>query len=332
MDPLTHTVAGLFLSRAGLNRLTPMATPILMLAANAPDLDILTLGGGSLNYLHYHRHLTHSLVAIPLMALLPVVFVRVAWRKPVHWLGAFFAAALAVGSHLLLDFTNVYGVRLFLPFSDRWLRLDTTNVVDLWLWSALLLGVGGPFIGRLVGSEISSGAARAKHHGRGFAVFALAFVALYTCGRAVLHARAVATLESRVYQGSVPLRVLAAPHPANPFRWRGVVETSDFFAVEDLNLTGEYDPTRATIFRKPDADPALDAARRTTTFQEYLKFSQFPLWRLSPAPDLEGGKRVDVMDLRFGTPLAPAFEATAVVNAGEQVVQTWFEFGRVRPR
>jgi len=65
MDNLTHTAIGLFLSRAGLNRWTPAATPILLLAANAPDIDIVTLSGGSLNYLHYHRHLTHSLIAMP---------------------------------------------------------------------------------------------------------------------------------------------------------------------------------------------------------------------------------------------------------------------------
>ena len=52
MDQFTHTATGLFLSRAGLNRATPYAAPILMLAANAPDADIVSLAGGSLNYLH----------------------------------------------------------------------------------------------------------------------------------------------------------------------------------------------------------------------------------------------------------------------------------------
>ena len=81
MDNLTHTAIGLFLSRAGLNRLTPLATPILLLAANAPDIDILSVAGGSLSYLHYHRPLTHSLVAMPIMALLPVAVVGFAGRK-----------------------------------------------------------------------------------------------------------------------------------------------------------------------------------------------------------------------------------------------------------
>src|SRR5437868_8914452 len=189
MDLLTHTATGLFLSRIGLKRWTPMGAPILILAANAPDIDIVTAAGGSLNYLHFHRHLTHALIAMPLMALLPVVLVRLIGRKPVRWLGAWAIAMVAVASHLLLDLTNTYGVRLLLPFSARWLRLDITNVVDVWIWAALFLCVAGPFLARLVGSEIASGPAKSPQHGRGPASFALAFLTPYNCGRSVLHAR-----------------------------------------------------------------------------------------------------------------------------------------------
>src|ERR1017187_4385781 len=88
MDPLTHTATGLFLSRIGLKRWTPLATPILLLAANAPDIDIVTASGGGLSYLHYHRHLTHSLVAMPVMALLVVLLVWVFGRKQkIRWAG-----------------------------------------------------------------------------------------------------------------------------------------------------------------------------------------------------------------------------------------------------
>ena len=37
------------MSRAGLNRLTPHATPILLISTNIPDIDILALAGGSVN-------------------------------------------------------------------------------------------------------------------------------------------------------------------------------------------------------------------------------------------------------------------------------------------
>ena len=330
MDNLTHTAIGLFLSRAGLNRWTPLGAPILMLASNAPDIDIVSAAGGSLDYLHFHRHLTHSLIAMPVMALVPVILVRLISRKPVNWLGAWAASMIAVASHLLLDFTNSYGIRLLLPFSSRWLRLDITNVVDLWIWAALLLCVVGPFIGRLVGSEIGSGRAKLTHHGRGAAWVALTFVLLYNCGRGVLHARAVATAEARIYQGVSPLRVGAMPNATNPFRWQAIVETSDFYAVQEIQLGAEFDPTRASIYHKPDPDPAIEIARRQRTFEEFLRFSQFPLWRISPASEPEDAKVVEVIDLRFGTPLAPGFMAGAVIGPREEVIDTFFRFGRFK--
>jgi inner membrane protein len=332
LDNLTHTAIGLFLSRAGLRKWTPLATPILLLAANAPDIDIVTAAGGSVSYLHYHRHATHSILAMPLMALLPVAIVRLVSRKPVRWIGATAASLIGVASHLLLDLTNTYGVRLLLPFSARWLRWDIVNVFDLWIWAALLLSIAAPFLGRLVGSEIASGGGRAAHHGRGFAWFALLFVLLYDSGRAVLHGRAMATLESRIYDGSSPARVFAAPDPANPWRWRGVVETNDFFAVQDVDLHDEFDPTRAAIFHKPEPDPAIDAARRSPVFARFLEFSQLPLWQVSPASQPENAKSVEVIDMRFGTPAAPGFMAGAVVTSRLEVLDAFLRFGRPRPR
>jgi inner membrane protein len=332
MDNLTHTAIGLFLSRAGLNRRTAMATPILLLAANAPDIDVISLAGGPLSYLLYHRNLTHSLIALPVLAVLVVLVVRLVSRASFRWLPAVAVAAVGVASHLLLDWTNAYGIRPFLPFSGRWTELDLNSVIDLWIWAIVLISIAGPFLSRLVGSEITSGSLKGRYPGRGFAWFALVMILLYDCGRGVLHARALATLDARTYQSMSSTRSAALPDPANPLHWRGLVETPDFYAVADVNLAGEFDPTRALIFQKPEADPALTAARGTSVFQQFLRFSQYPLWQVSPAPDLDNGKLVEVMDLRFGTPLAPAFVAAALVDAHLRVVRTSFSFGALRPR
>jgi inner membrane protein len=333
MDPLTHTATGIFLSRAGLSRWTPAATPILILAANAPDVDILAAAGGSLNYLHYHRHITHSLAALPVLALASAGLTAALWPgKKIRWPGAFWAALIAAASHLLLDLTNSYGVRLFLPFSSRWFHLDITNVADLWIWSVILLCFLGPVISRLVSAEISSGSAKVRHAGRGFALFGLVFLCLYDSGRGVLHARAVAVLDSRLYQGAIPLRVAALPDASNPFHWRGVVETSHFFAVQDVNLWGDFDPARAAIFYKPPAGPELQAARRTETFRIFLGFSQLPLWQVFPAPEPEGGKLVEVFDLRFGSPTSPGFHCGALFNSQTSLLHTFFSFGTFHPR
>ncbi len=110
----------------------------------------------------------------------------------------------------------MYGIRLLLPFSGEWFRADTTNVIDLWILAVIAIGIAGPFLARLVGSEISSGPARDRHHGRGFAWFALLFLLAYDCGRGVLHARAVAALGSHLYDDAAPLRVAALPGFGQP--------------------------------------------------------------------------------------------------------------------
>ena len=327
MDNLTHTATGLLLSRAGLNRLTPQAAAIVMLAANAPDIDIVTLLGGPIAYLHYHRHLTHSFLAMPVMAILCVLLVRGISRKPVRWLGAFAAAMIGVASHLLLDYTNGYGIRLLLPFSPEYYRLEWTSIIDPWILAAFFLAFAAPFLARLVGSEIASGGRRAVYPGRGWPIFALTFATLYIGARGVLHARAIGELQSRIYENAEPLRVAAVPSTANPLRWRGVVETHDFYALPDVDLAGAFDPTRARIVHKAAEDPAMDAARRTGTFQIMLRFSEFPEWSVSPAESPEDAKLVSVMDMRF-----LGWGANAIVDAHGRVLRTWLLIGGLKPR
>ncbi len=327
MDNLTHTATGLFLSRAGLNRWTPQASAILMLAANAPDIDVLSAAGGSINYLHYHRHLTHSIIGMPVMAILCVLLVRAISRQPVRWVGAFAAAMIGVASHLLLDYTNGYGIRLLLPFSPEFYRLEWTGVIDLWIWAALLLALAAPFLARLVGSEITSSSRRAQYPGRGWPIFALLFLMLYNGARGVLHARVIGELQSRIYQDAEPLRAAASPSVANPLVWSGIVETHDFYALTDVNLTAPFDPTRARIVHKLDDDPAIEAAKPTEIFQVFLRFAQFPEWSVSPAEGLENGKIASVTDVRF-----MGWAANAIVDARNGVHRTWFEMGSLRPR
>ena len=110
MDNLTHTLVGLMLSRAGMNRFHLRASAILILATNIPDIDAVSLAGGAGNYFHYHRGITHAIAFAPVLALLPLLAVRVAFRKPIAWLSGYLIALLGVASHLLLDFTNIYEI------------------------------------------------------------------------------------------------------------------------------------------------------------------------------------------------------------------------------
>jgi inner membrane protein len=328
MDPLTHSLTGLCMSRAGFKRWCPRATAILLVAANAPDLDLVTAIGGQTSYLHYHRHLTHSLAMIPVMALLALLIVRLFSRGPFAWRRGYIAALAGAATHPLLDWTNIYGIRLLLPFSGEWFRLDITNVFDFCLWAALLLAVLAPLLSGLVSSEIGG----RRGGGRGWAVFGLAFLLLYDGGRFVLHQRAVAVLDSRLYEGSVPARVAAFPGAANPLRWSGLAETREFYALVPVNLDNEFEPSSAQILYKPERNAlntrAESVASRTEPFRVFLDFSQFPYWSFSPVEDPDGGIRVEATDLRFAAPPPDRFVATALIAPDFRVLRAWFGFSR----
>ncbi len=148
MDNLTHSLVGLAAAKAGLERLSPGATVACVLAANAPDLDILAVLGGKWFYLHHHRGITHSFVGTLALALLiPCLFyavdllvARIRKRPPrVRFTGLLIASLIASATHPLMDWTNNYGVRPFLPWSGEWYYGDLVFIIDPWLW----LTVGG---------------------------------------------------------------------------------------------------------------------------------------------------------------------------------------------
>ena len=57
-----------------------------------------------------------------------------------------------------------------------------------------------------------------------------------------------------------------------------------------------------------------------------------PIWVTDPAQDYEHATRVQLIDMRFGTPSAPGFEAIATVNDRNQVVDSVLTFGQPRAR
>lgn len=326
MDPLTHALTGVALGHTGLKRWCRYGATVLVLGAVIPDIEIVTALGGQVTYLHYHRHLTHALVAAPLVALLPWLLVVAAARGKLNRARAYVLSLAGVLSHLAFDLTNAYGIRLLLPFSDRWLRLDINSLTDFWILGALMVGALGPWLVQLVSSEIGD----RRGSGRGLALVALVFVVCFDLGRFVLHERAVAVLEARLYLGVAPARVAAFPGPANPLRWTGLVETPTFYSIHWLDLREDFDPTAGHVFYQPEVGPAetaaWEAARRTEAFRVFLQFSQYPLRRFYRLEEPEAGMRVEAMDLRFGNPGRPRFVAVAIVDSDGRVRSSGFGF------
>lgn len=330
MDNLTHSLVGLFLARAGFRHVSPRATAIAIVAANIPDIDCIVLLGGTLPYLRYHRHLTHSLVAIPFMAVVAVLLVALYPRKPgeppIRWLPAFAAAIVGVLSHILLDLTNVYGIRLLLPWSGGWTHWDLVPVVDFLIWAILLLGLAAPLLNRLLNSELG---VKKRSVGTGWAIFSLLLLIGYDWARRDLHDYALGQLESRTYNGLGARRVGAFPL-ANPLHWEGVAEMSYGYIVVPVDVMRTFDPTIGQAYYKGELTPALEAVRATDPFQRLQEFVQWPVWSNSPAQ--AGATRVSLIDLRFGRPNQPGFTSVGTVSKSGQVLDSQFILGRFRPK
>ena len=149
MENLAHTLLGLSLAKAGFERATPLATTALVISSNLPDVDVLMrFGDGTADYLEYHRGFTHGFVGVAVLALVLTLVLtyldrkfrlrRDHRRRPVRPLRIFWIACLGGLGHVFVHFTSNYGVRPFLPFSNRWFYGDITFVVDPWIW--LILG------------------------------------------------------------------------------------------------------------------------------------------------------------------------------------------------
>lgn len=315
MEPITHFLFGATLGRAGLNRKTALATATLTLAAEAPDLDVFGhfVGNSAFGFEH-HRGFTHSFLGLPLIAVAVVGFMYGIWRLrgrktrdpnlPPKWGLLFVYAYLAGVSHILLDFTNNYGVRPFWPFSERWYSWDIVFIVEPALWAILILGLITPVLFSLIAEEV--GGRQKGPQGRVAAIMALLAVGALWGLRDYEHRRAMAALEARTYEGADPIRVSAYPYMVDPFQWYGVVEVPTFYARMDVkSLLPEVDPTGDMQIRyKAEETPVTLAAKKTYLGRVYLDWAHYPVTEAEEFRRNDGSTAyiVRFRDLRYAYP------------------------------
>ena len=335
MEPITHFLTGACLGRAGFNRRTALATVTMTLAAEAPDLDVFTRFRGPVFAFTHHRGFTHSFAGLMLVSALVVAFMYGIWRLrgretndlglPPRWGRLLVYAYIAGLSHILLDFTNNYGVRPFWPFSERWYSWDIVFIVEPVILLALLLGLVLPRLGLLISEEI--GARRKGPHGQRAAVTALVVVGLLWAVRDYEHRRALSALRARTYDQADPLQVGAYPAWGNPFQWYGVVETPNLCALPVVNSrVPEVDPDGTMqVLDKPEETPVTLAAKGSRLGRVYFDWARFPVTQTEPLPD--GGYLVRFYDLRFAGAWRggnPPLSAGVVLDRKLRVIEEFF--------
>jgi inner membrane protein len=299
MDNLAHTLAGAALGQAGLKKKTGLGMATLVIAANLPDIDALGLLFGE--NLAWRRGWTHGPIA---MLVLPILLVgamvlldrwqgrrgsRPAARLPIHvgWLIAL--AYIGWVSHPLLDFMNTYGIRLLMPFSERWFYGDVLFIIDVWLWTALALGVW------LSGRQWKQGAARAGAP----AQISLWVTAAYlmAMGASSVAAERLTRAEAEA-RGHGPIQsVVARPVLFNPFKREMVFSNATHHGFGVLRWTPsarlQWHPD---LIAKNMDDPLIEEARKVKAIADFLYWSRLPFAQVERDAT---GATLSVSDARY---------------------------------
>lgn len=322
MDNLAHTLVGLALADAGLKRKTALATVTLAVAANLPDIDgIIYLFGTGPDALAFRRGWTHGVVAMVVLPLLLAGCInwwnwrfrerRPGARLPVRprWLLAL--AVIGVWSHPLLDLLNSYGVRLLMPFSDRWFYGDALVIIDPWVW--LVLAAGVLWSRRRESQAHRSAAVRAGVDARSaglparialvvVSAYAVTMAATSLWGRSIVERVApAATRGAR--------RTMVAPVAITPFHRAVVRDLGDRYELGTLSWGWPIRYTATAIVPVGHDAAASAAVQASLEARKFLTWSRFPRYVV----DSTGGARaLRIVDVRYADVAARGW-ATVVV-------------------
>ena len=108
VDTLTHALSGALLARATAPREAPPKSlwrrmAVGFLACASPDLDIVITMLGPVAYLENHRGVTHSLILLPLWALLYSWILAKVLREPRGWRALYGITAMGLALHVAGD-------------------------------------------------------------------------------------------------------------------------------------------------------------------------------------------------------------------------------------
>lgn len=141
MDNLSHALIGVLIGRIAAPYVGSVRGAIIaaIAASNLPDIDLLWMplfAERKLGYLMHHRGHSHTLIMVPLQALL-LSWPLKRWMPELKFWPTFMLCVAGLSLHIGADSWNNYGVHPFWPFNNDWLYGDTIFIVEPWLWAGL---------------------------------------------------------------------------------------------------------------------------------------------------------------------------------------------------
>ncbi len=208
-------------------------------ACAAPDLDFVFAFAGPVAYLEQHRGITHSVLLLPLWALLLSWLLAKVLREPGGWRALYGVTAIALAAHIGGDVITGFGTLVFAPLSDWRAALGATFIIDLWFTGIILAGLLLSVFFRRT---------------RVPAVAASALLAAYVGFQYVQKLEALEFGEA--YAASLGLKgavVTAHARPVSPFNWTVFVSDENTHRFAHVNLVRReprrYEPGDGFIAR-----------------------------------------------------------------------------------
>lgn len=231
MDTITHSLAGALVGYAlGSERkivLLPAKKSMLCgaVAAAFPDSDYITALIDPLLFITYwHRGITHSLVMLPIWALLLGVLIALLSKQLHRWRAYFVVSAVALLSHIGLDVITSWDLQIFAPLADVRVSLQYVFVIDpiitITLFAALICAY---FL-------------RAQW----ISVLGIAVVTVYIFALSILQHNAVNIAQTAAEDRSWKFEHIAAlPQPFSPFNWKLIVSDDAGHRLVFVNLVSD---------------------------------------------------------------------------------------------
>ena len=260
MDPVTQGAFGAIFAQTISNKKKILVGSIVgCFAGLAPDLDIFIRSASDpLLKLEYHRQFTHSLIFIPIGALIVTFFSRLLFKKYLSWGETYFFSFIGFATHGLLDACTSYGTQLLWPFTDERISWNYISVVDLFLTIPVILAIIFAIIMK----------------NKYITLFGIVYILVYlTFGayqenRAQFVGKSIANL-----RGHESKDLTAKPSLGNLFLWKTIYEDDGFYYVDAVRLFSKSEYCQGTKIKKlylPNDFPELDI-----TSQQYKDIKRF---------------------------------------------------------
>lgn len=263
MDPVTHTLSGALLMQAtaparGVQ--LPLRERIIAgsVAAAFPDIDVGLRLIDTLTYLNWHQGPTHSLVMLPVWALLLAQLFSWFSGRRYAWQLFFIPACLGILIHILGDLITAYGLMLLAPIGTWRFFLPLVFVIDPWFTAIIVIGL---FLS----------AAYPEH--KRYAISALAGLIGYVIFSWSLHEQAIQAGRDYAKHNKLDEHAVSAlPQPLSPFNKTLIIQDNDRLHVAEINLRRE---TPLEFNGATDWLREMTAAYRPLTKANWREYSVF---------------------------------------------------------